>query len=78
MVGVVASNDKLRARAAGLVADVGGGSTEQAVRALDAAGGNPKVAIVMLRRGVTADEAGVLLAAANGDLAVVLAEARRP
>jgi len=78
MVGVVASNDKLRARAARLVADVGGGSPEEAIRALDAAGGNPKVAIVMLRRGVTADEAGVLLAAANGDLAVVLAEARRP
>ena len=78
MVGVVASNDKLRARAARLVADVGGGSNDEAARALDAAGGNPKVAIVMLRRGVTADEAEVLLAAANGDLGVVLAEAKRP
>jgi len=78
MVGVVASNDKLRARAARLVADVGEGSTEEAARALDGAGGNPKVAIVMLRRGVTADEARALLAAANGDLGTVLAESRRP
>jgi len=76
MVGVVPSNDKLRARAALLVADVGGGSAEEAARALDAAGGNPKLAIVMLHRRVTADEARVLLAAANGDLGVALAEVR--
>jgi N-acetylmuramic acid 6-phosphate etherase len=78
MVGVVASNDKLRARAARLVADVGGASVEDATSALDASEGNPKVAIVMLRHGVTADEARERLAAANGDLGIVLAEARRP
>jgi N-acetylmuramic acid 6-phosphate etherase len=77
MVGVVASNDKLRARAARLVADVGGASVEDAARALDASGGNPKVAIVMLRHGVAANEARELLAAASGDLSVVLAEVRR-
>jgi hypothetical protein len=32
----------------------------------------------MLRHGVTADEARERLAAANGDLGIVLAEARRP
>ncbi|HEY0829717.1 MAG TPA: N-acetylmuramic acid 6-phosphate etherase [Candidatus Dormibacteraeota bacterium] len=78
MVGVVASNDKLRARAARLVADVGGASVEDAAGALDASGGNPKVAIVMLRRGVPTDEARELLAAANGDLGVVLAGVGRP
>jgi N-acetylmuramic acid 6-phosphate etherase len=77
MVGVVASNDKLRGRAARLVADVGGASVEDAASALDASGGNPKVAIVMVRLGVTADEARERLAAANGDLGVVLAEVRR-
>ena len=78
MVGVVASNDKLRTRAARLVADVGGASSDEAARALDAAGGNSKVAIVMLRRGVAAEEARERLAAANGDLGIVLDEARRP
>ena len=78
MVGVVASNDKLRARAARLVADVGGASVEDAAIALDASEGNPKVAIVMLRHGVAADEARERLAAANGDLGIVLAEVRRP
>jgi len=78
MVGVMASNDKLRERAARLVADVGEASFEDAARALDAAGGNPKVAIVMLRRDVATDEARELLAAANGDLGIVLAGVRRP
>ena len=78
MVGVVAANDKLRARAARLVADLGAVSEDEAGRALEAAGENPKVAIVMMRRGVPAVEARELLSAANGDLGVVLAEARRP
>ena len=75
MVGVVASNDKLRARAARVVADLGGASPDEAARALAAAGGSPKVAIVMLRRGLAADEARDRLSAAGGDLNVVLAEA---
>lgn len=78
MVGVVASNDKQRARAAGVVADLGGATREEAVRALEAAGGNVKVAIVMLRRGSNADEASKRLEAAGGDLRVVLQEVRRP
>jgi len=78
MVGVVASNEKQRARAAGVVADLGGASREDAVGALEAAGGSVKVAIVMLRRGLSAEEARGRLATAGGDLKVVLEEARRP
>ena len=78
MVGVVASNEKQRARAAGVVGDLGVASREEAVRALEDAGGNVKVAIVMLRRGLNADEARERLESAGGDLKVVLAEVRRP
>ena len=78
MVGVVASNEKQRGRAAGVVADLGAASREEAVGALEAARGNVKVAIVMLRRGLNPDEARLRLDAAGGDLKVVLAEARRP
>lgn len=77
MVGVVASNDKQRSRAAGVVADLGRVSREAGAGALEAAGGNVKVAIVMLRRGLTADEARKRLEAAAGDLKAVVEEARR-
>ena len=77
MVGVVASNDKQRARAAGVVADLGGASREEAARVLEAAGGNVKVAVVMLRHDISADVARGRLAAAGGDLKVVLKQAQR-
>jgi len=78
MVNVVATNDKRRARAARLVADLGGTSIELASRAIGEARGNTKAAILMLRRGVSAQEAEELLAAAGGNLNATLAEARRP
>lgn len=77
MVGVVAANDKQRARAAGVVADIGGASRDEAARALEAAGGNVKVAIVMLRQDLSAAVARDRLDAAGGDLKVVLREAQR-
>lgn len=77
MVGVVAGNDKQRARAAGVVADLGGVTREEAARALDEAAGNAKVAIVMLRQDVRADTARRRLEAAGGDLKVVLKETQR-
>jgi N-acetylmuramic acid 6-phosphate etherase len=77
MVGVVASTEKQRARAAGVVADLGRGSRDEAVRALELSGGNVKVAIVILRRGLNADEARARLETAGGDLKVLLAEAPR-
>jgi len=73
MVGVVAANDKLRARAALVVAMLGGVSADEAAAALEAAAGSPKTAIVMLRRGVGADDARELLDGAAGDLKIVLA-----
>jgi N-acetylmuramic acid 6-phosphate etherase len=77
MVGVVAANDKLRARATLVVAGLTGASPDEAERALEAAAGNPKVAIVMLQASLGAEEARERLLAASGDLRVVLAEAKR-
>jgi N-acetylmuramic acid 6-phosphate etherase len=76
MVDVLAANDKLRARAELMVTQLAGVPAVQAAQALADAGGNPKVAILMLRRGVTADEARERLATARGDLSSVLAEVR--
>ncbi len=66
MVDVRASNTKLEARALRLVQH-GAGVDEPAARAaLTAAGGQVKTAIVMLRRGVGADEAARLLDGVQG------------
>jgi len=78
MVNVVATNDKRRARAARLVAELGGTSIELAARALTEARGNAKTAILMLRRGVSAQEAEELLSAAGGKLDGRLTQAQRP
>ena len=78
MVNVVATNDKRRARAARLVAELGGTSMELAARTLTEARGNAKAAILMLRRGVSAQEAEELLSAAGGNLDARLTEAQRP
>lgn len=78
MVNVVVTNDKRRARAARLVAELGGTSLELAAQALADARGNAKAAILMLRRGVSAQEAEKLLSAARGNLNATLTEVRRP
>jgi N-acetylmuramic acid 6-phosphate (MurNAc-6-P) etherase len=51
---------------------------ELAARALTDARGNAKAAILMLRRGVSAQEAEELLSAAGGNLKATLTQARRP
>jgi N-acetylmuramic acid 6-phosphate etherase len=66
MVDVVASNAKLRGRARRAVATATGTDEDEAERALDAAGGNAKVAIVSLLGRVDAEEARRRLDAANG------------
>jgi N-acetylmuramic acid 6-phosphate etherase len=78
MVNVVVTNDKRRARAARLVAELGRTSVEAAAQALSEAGGSAKAAILMLRRGVSAQEAKQRLDDAGGNLNATLAEARRP
>lgn len=76
MVGVVATNDKLRRRAARIVAELTGASDERVDRALAGAHGNAGIAVLMLRCGLTEPEASARLASAAGDLAVALGEAR--
>ena len=78
MVNVVVTNDKRRARAARLVAELGHTSVEAATQALSEAGGSTKAAILMLRRGVSAQDAKALLSAAGGNLNATLPESGRP
>lgn len=68
MVDVAPRSAKLRARAERLVARLGRVSRLRARRALRAAAGRPKVAIVMARKGVTARVAARLLRAEGGSL----------
>lgn len=66
MIDVVATNDKLRARVATILQELSGESAEEAGRALEIAGGDAKVAAVMLLAEVAADEARVLLSRTRG------------
>lgn len=68
MVDVVASNAKLRFRARRAVALAAGVSDEQAAVALDAAGGEAKVAIVALLADVDAQSARARLLTAGGSV----------
>jgi len=77
MVDVVASNDKLRARAAAIVADLTGASAAAVQRALAESGGSAKLAILMLRCGLAAGEARSRLSSVGGDLAGALGEGGR-
>jgi N-acetylmuramic acid 6-phosphate etherase len=62
MVDVVATNEKLRRRALRLVAQLAPADDARARSLLDAAGGSVKVAVVMARREVDAEQARALLA----------------
>ena len=57
MVDVVATNDKLRARVRRIVAQATGAERDRVDEALDASGGDAKVAIVSLLAGIDAEEA---------------------
>jgi len=74
MVDVLASNEKLRRRAAGIVADLTGASAARVDSALAEAGGSAKLAILMLRCGLAAGEARSRLSSAGGDLSAALGE----
>lgn len=78
MVNVVVTNDKRRARAERLVAELGRTSVEAAAQALTEAGGSAKAAILMLRRGLSAPDAKQRLDAAGGNLKETLTEVRNP
>lgn len=77
MVQVSATNDKLRARAVGLVRQLAGVDQETAVRTLDDAGWQVGTAAVMLVHGLTAEESRGRLDAADGRLRPVLDGSRR-
>jgi N-acetylmuramic acid 6-phosphate etherase len=66
MVDVVAGNAKLRGRARRAVALATGSSDEEVDAALEAAGGDAKVAIVSLLSGVDVDDARARLKASSG------------
>jgi len=74
MVDLVATNQKLRARAERMVGEVTGRSHQDVQAALAEAGGSAKVAILMLRCRMTAQQAASQLASARGDLAAALGE----
>ena len=72
MVDVRATNEKLRRRAARIVETVSGAPPDRVRQALDACGGDAKIAIVSLRLGVETLEARRRLEDARGDLRRVL------
>lgn len=75
MVDVRARSDKLRDRAARIVATLTGLQRDDALRAVDDAGGSAKTAIVMCRLGLTREAAEARLAASSGRLDKALGEA---
>jgi N-acetylmuramic acid 6-phosphate etherase len=76
MAGVAQTNQKLRARALGLLCEAMGVREAVARRALAAARGDLRIALVMLKRGVTREQAEFALAAAGGDLRSAVGERR--
>ena len=78
MVDVVADNAKLRRRALRAVVQATDADDETAARALDAADGDAKAAIVALLTGLPPGRAGELLAAAQGRIRVALGLAADP
>jgi N-acetylmuramic acid 6-phosphate etherase len=74
MVGVVAVNDKLRVRAARIVAEATGAGQEAAERTLGGCGGDVKAAILCLSAGIGPDVAAQVLAEADGNLRAAFAK----
>ena len=72
MVDVVAANEKLRARVHRIVRTATGASFDEVDEALDAAGGEAKVAIVSLLAGIDAETARARLREANGNVRLAL------
>ncbi|MEV7808090.1 N-acetylmuramic acid 6-phosphate etherase [Microbispora sp. NPDC088329] len=72
MVDVVASNSKLVDRAARIVSDITGARVPDAREVLESAGRDVKTAVVMIERGVGADDARALLAAHGNRLGPAL------
>jgi len=78
MVDLQPRSAKLRARAERLVAEIARVDARRARRVLRQAGGRVRVAIVIVRRNLSADAAARALRAAGGSLRSVLEPAARP
>lgn len=76
MVGLVADNEKLRGRAAGMVAQIAGVAAETALQALHAAEGAVKPA-VLIALGQAPDAARDLLRETNGNLRAAIARGHK-
>ncbi len=74
MVDLRATNEKLRARSLRTVMSATGLGAGASAKALEQAKGQVKVAILMLRNGLTPDAAGRAVAKADGDLARAIEE----
>jgi len=74
MIDAVLTNQKLRDRALRILAETSGKNLSAAEHALGAAGHNMRVALVMLKLGVSAGEARKKLGVAKGDLRRALGE----
>jgi N-acetylmuramic acid 6-phosphate etherase len=72
MVDLRATNNKLRDRAGRIVSTITGLGREESFAAVEKAGGHVKVAIVMVKRNIAADEARSLLAKTGGKLRAAL------
>jgi len=78
MINVALTNSKLRRRAVRILEEAAGASVSAAEHALRHAGHDLRVALLMLKRGVTATDARRRLKAAHGNLRIALGESRAP
>ncbi len=74
MVDMVPTNEKLRRRAAAIVRDLTGANATEVDNALAQAGGNAKLAVLMLQTGLSVEVARARLLEDQGDLSVALGE----
>lgn len=79
MIGVAMNNRKLQARGIRILAEAAAASVDSATRALRQSGHDLRVALIMLKAGVTPEEARQQLRTAHGNLraALVAKQARR-
>ncbi len=68
MVDVTPTNTKLKKRAEGIIMEISGCSKQEAAKALETAGMNPKLAALMLKGGMDRDKAKKLLEESGGSL----------
>jgi len=77
MMGVALTNQKLRKRGQRILQEASGASVSDAARTLRQAGHDPCVALIMLKKKVSAGEAQKMLRAANGNIRKALGELRK-